>query len=182
MYEVAEPNLCSGPKTPKLVNLDGDEVHGQLGLSPKGSGIPIPPLASVLPIESTLANCPATNSPTLIERKGSDCANGTDSLYATLPFDWCAIYSFELSGDSEAQPRNSVPAIVQPPTPPPSLSSLPTPHAAIPKLEPSVPAVVVGFKRKFVGDSNPPDCSIDPARRTPHFPCVFHLIVLHIKH
>ena len=180
---MTEPNLYRDPKTPKLVGLDDDEVERQLRLSPKGPGILLPPLTSVPSIESTSANCPATNSLRLIEpEEGDDYANGTDPLYVTLPFDWYAIYSYELCSDSEAQPRKSVPAIVQPPTPPLSPSSLPTRHAAIAKLGPTVPTVVVGFKRKFVDDYNPPDGLINRVRRTPHFPCVVHLIVLHIKH
>ena len=182
MYEVIEPNLYRDPKTTKLVDLDGDEVQRQLRISPKGSSISLSPLASVPSIESTLENRPATNSPTLIERTGDDYANVTDSSYVVLLLYWCSTYLFALCGDSEAQPRKSVPAIEKPPTPPPSLPSLPTPHVAIPRLGPSVPAVVVGFKRKFVDDNNPPACSINPARRAPHFPCVLHLIVLHIKH
>ena len=182
MYEVTELNLYRDPKTPKLVDLDGNEVQRQLRISPKGSSVSHPPLVPVQSIESTLENRPATNSPTLIERTGNDYANVTDSSYVVLLLYWCSICLFALCSDSEAQPQKSVPAIVQPPTPPPSLPSLPTPHVAIHKLGPSVPAVVVGFKRKFVDDNNPPACSINPARRTPHFPCVLHLVVLHIKH
>ena len=175
MYEVTGPNLYRDPKTPKLVGLDGDEVQGQLRLSPKGSDIPLPPLTSVKAIELTLENCPATD----IEQKGNDYANGTESSYVRLPFDWCVIYSFELCGDRETQLRKNVGAI---PTPPPSSPSLPIPHAAVAKSRPPVPSVVVGSKRKFVDNSNPPECSINPARRIPHFPCVLPLIVLHIKH
>ena len=182
MYEVTEPNLHRDPKTPKLVGLDDGEVQVQPRLSPKGSGIPLPLLTPVPSIESTLENRPATNSPTLIERTGDDYANVTDSSYVVLLLYWCSICLFALCSDSEAQPQKSVPAIVQPPTPPPSLPSLPTPHVAIHKLGPSVPAVVVGFKRKFVDDNDPPDCSINPVRRTPHFPCVLHLITLYVMY
>ena len=87
MYEVTEPNLYRDPKTPKLAGLDDGEVQVQPRLSPKGSGIPLPLLTPVPSIESTLANCPATNSPTLIEREGNDYANGGDSSYVVLPFD-----------------------------------------------------------------------------------------------
>ena len=182
IYEVTEPDLYRHPKTPKLIDLGGDAVREQPPLSPKGSSISLSPLTSVTSIESTLANCPAPNSPTLIEQKGNDYTGGTDSLYVALPFDWCYIYLFETWGDSEAQPRRSILAIVQPPTPPPSLTSLPTPHAAIAKLGLPVPTFVVGVKRKFVDDSNPLDCSINPLRRARDFPCVLHLIVLHINH
>ena len=141
----------------------------------------------VLPIGPTLENYPATASSTLIERsehrdQGNYYANGGDSLYVTLLSDWCTPYSFGPCGNSEAQPRKSAPAILQPSTPPPSLPLLPTHHGAISNVGPPVPAVVAGFKRKFVDDNFPSNCWINPMRRTPHFPCVLHLIVLHIKH
>jgi hypothetical protein len=100
MYDVTEPMLYRGLKGPNLIDLGGDAVQGQLRLSPKGSSTSLP---SVPSIGTTLENCPASASPTLIERsehhdEGNDHANSRDSLYVILPFGWCAPYSFELYG------------------------------------------------------------------------------------
>lgn len=184
MYSVTEPDLHRGSKRPNPIDLGGDAVQGQPQPSPKRSIASLPPLHSVPSIRTTLENCPAPAPPTLIERseQGNDHASGKDQLYVIFPFGWCVPYSFEPCGASEAPTRKSIPAIVQPPTPPPSPPSLPTPHAAIFKLRSPVHAGVVGFKRKFVDENDTSDHSINLVRRTPHFPYVFRLILLHIKH
>ena len=180
--------LLEGEAPARSLNSSPTDLEGE---SAPSLGLPDPKrqklVTFVPPIGPTLENCPATASPTLIKRgehrdQGNDHANGRESLYVTLLSDWCAPYSFGLCGNSEAQPRKSVQAIIKPPTPPSSLPSLPTPHAAISELRPPVPAVVVGFKRKFVDEDFPCDCWIHPVRRTPHVPYVQRLIFLHLKH
>lgn len=183
MYNVTKPNLYRGPKRPNSIDLGGDAVQGQPQPSPKGSIPSLPPLHSVPSIGITLENCPASASPTLIEQsehhdEGNDYVSSKDALYVIFPFDWCVPYPFELCGASETQTRKSITAIIQLPTPPPSLSSLST----VSKFRPPLPAGVVGFKREFVDEDDTSDHSINLARRTPHFLYVFHLILLHIKH
>jgi len=188
-YGVTELNLYSCPKRPDLIDLRRDAVQGQLRPSPKGSSTSLPPLPSVPSIVPTLESCPASASPELIERReytdeGNDHANGRNSLYVIFPFGWCVPCSFGLCSGSEVQTRKSTPAIVQPPTPPPSLSSPPTPLYSSGD-PPSLLVLSVSrgnLKRKFVDDNDTSNYSINPMRRAPHFPCVLHLIFLHIKH
>jgi hypothetical protein len=152
-----------------------------------------PSYSSVSAIGPTLGYCPVMTSPTPIEH-GSGNANGGDMWYVIVLFGPCAPYLFIVCYSSEATVRPLAPTTVRPSTPVLSPSSAPSalsqptpstpsnPHSAVLKSTIPVPPRVCGLRRKFVDDGEIWDRSINVARRAPHIPCAYHLIVVHIRH